>query len=161
MSKTTMILGHRGGKKFGPDNSLKAFRGALENNLEGIEFDVWLAADNVPVIIHGGEDGELPDRPEEYVFEWTSDELKEVDIGGGHRIPTLQQLLELSYENKTTFLNIELKGPMDPRYKERYDFDAAAETVMDLVSIYGLEKRVMISSFVGEILVAVGRVKEK
>ena len=84
-----MILGHRGGKKFGPDNSLKAFRGAFEHNLEGIEFDVWLAADDVPVIIHGGNNGELPDRDEEYVFEWTSQELQEIDIGEGQRIPTL------------------------------------------------------------------------
>ena len=34
-----MILAHRGGN-FGPDNSLKNFRGAVENKLDGIEFDV-------------------------------------------------------------------------------------------------------------------------
>ena len=35
----TMVIGHRGGS-FGPENSLKTFRGAVENGLEGIEFDV-------------------------------------------------------------------------------------------------------------------------
>ena len=34
-----MVLGHRGGF-FGPENSMKGFRGAIENNLDGIEFDV-------------------------------------------------------------------------------------------------------------------------
>ena len=56
--KRTMVVGHRGGF-FGPENSMKGFRGAIENNLEGIEFDVWLSADNVPMVIHGGSDGNL------------------------------------------------------------------------------------------------------
>ena len=33
------MIGHRGGN-FGPENSMKNFRGAVENKLEGIEFDV-------------------------------------------------------------------------------------------------------------------------
>jgi len=37
--KRTMVIGHRGGY-FGPENSMKSFRGAIANNLEGIEFDV-------------------------------------------------------------------------------------------------------------------------
>ena len=32
-------MAHRGGN-FGPDNSLKNFRGAIENKVEGVEFDV-------------------------------------------------------------------------------------------------------------------------
>jgi len=37
--KRTIVLGHRGGF-FGPENSLKGFKGAIENKVEGIEFDV-------------------------------------------------------------------------------------------------------------------------
>ena len=37
--RKTIVLGHRGGN-FGPDNSMKNFRGSVENKLEGIEFDV-------------------------------------------------------------------------------------------------------------------------
>ena len=36
----TMIIGHRGGYIGGPENSMNCFRGALANNLDGIEFDV-------------------------------------------------------------------------------------------------------------------------
>ena len=39
--KKTMVVGHRGGY-FGPENSMKGFQGAVDNNLEGIEFDVSL-----------------------------------------------------------------------------------------------------------------------
>ena len=49
----TLVIGHRGGF-FGPENSMKGFRGAIANNLEGIEFDVWLSKDNVPMVLHGG-----------------------------------------------------------------------------------------------------------
>ena len=56
--KRTMVVGHKGGF-FGPENSIKAFRGAIDNNLEGIEFDVWLSKDNVLMVLHGGDDGEL------------------------------------------------------------------------------------------------------
>ena len=37
--RKTIVMGHRGGN-FGPDNSMKNFRGSVENKLEGIEFDV-------------------------------------------------------------------------------------------------------------------------
>ena len=37
--KRTMVIGHRGGY-FGPENSMKTFQAAMDNNLEGIEFDV-------------------------------------------------------------------------------------------------------------------------
>lgn len=49
-------MGHRGGN-FGPENSMKNFRGSISNNLEGIEFDVWFSKDKVPMILHGGVDG--------------------------------------------------------------------------------------------------------
>ena len=38
--KRTMVVGHRGGFLGGPENSLKSFQNAIENNLEAIEFDV-------------------------------------------------------------------------------------------------------------------------
>ena len=37
----TIIMAHRGGN-FGPNNSLKNFRGAIKHQVEGVEFDVSL-----------------------------------------------------------------------------------------------------------------------
>ena len=61
------MLGHRGGY-FGPENSMKAFREAAEKHLEGIEFDVWISKDGVPVVIHGGIDGELTGHDDSKVW---------------------------------------------------------------------------------------------
>ena len=92
--RKTIVMGHRGGN-FGPDNSMKNFRGSVENKLEGIEFDVsaayhaiqilttyflqiWISKDNVPMVLHGGNDGQLCKYglPDEHVFDWTMDELR-------------------------------------------------------------------------------------
>jgi len=37
--RRTTVIGHRGGG-FGPENTIKCFKGAIANGVEGIEFDV-------------------------------------------------------------------------------------------------------------------------
>lgn len=90
-----MIIGHRGGYIGGSENSMNCFRGALANNLDGIEFDIWLSKDNIPVIIHGGDNGELHQSingaENSFVFDATYEELRtQIDIGEGQSIPTLE-----------------------------------------------------------------------
>ena len=88
--RRTIIIAHRGGN-FGPDNSLKNFRGSIANRLEGIEFDVWLTKDDVPVVMHGGDEGQLSQygMPDEFVFERTFESLQRIDIGEGEKMPSL------------------------------------------------------------------------
>lgn len=45
---------HRGGRAHGPDNTLEAFSLALKLGATGLESDVWLTADGVPVLDHDG-----------------------------------------------------------------------------------------------------------
>jgi glycerophosphoryl diester phosphodiesterase len=33
------------------------FKSSVENKVEGVETDVWLSKDGVPMITHGGDDG--------------------------------------------------------------------------------------------------------
>ncbi|HEY6042485.1 MAG TPA: glycerophosphodiester phosphodiesterase family protein, partial [Anaerolineae bacterium] len=47
-----VILGHRGASAVAPENTLVAFRRALELGADGFEFDVTLTRDHVPIIIH-------------------------------------------------------------------------------------------------------------
>ena len=65
------------------------------------------------MILHGGCDGTLKDygRPQDYIFNWTVEELQQIDIGDGEKIPTLESLLELSKSSPNVILNIELKVP--------------------------------------------------
>ena len=46
------VIAHRGGGSFAPENTLAAIRKGKELGFEGVEFDVMLAADSIPVLIH-------------------------------------------------------------------------------------------------------------
>lgn len=45
---------HRGGRAHAPENTLEAFRLALKLGATGLESDVWVTADGVPVLDHDG-----------------------------------------------------------------------------------------------------------
>lgn len=47
-----LIIGHRGASGEAPENTLAAFELALAQGSDGIEFDVHLSSDGVPVVIH-------------------------------------------------------------------------------------------------------------
>jgi glycerophosphoryl diester phosphodiesterase len=46
------LIAHRGDHTKHPENTLPAFQAALDANVYGVEFDVRLTADNVPVVFH-------------------------------------------------------------------------------------------------------------
>lgn len=45
---------HRGARARAPENTVEAFRLALALEASGLESDVWLTADGVPVLVHDG-----------------------------------------------------------------------------------------------------------
>jgi glycerophosphoryl diester phosphodiesterase len=47
-----ILFAHRGASGYRPENTLPAFALALEQGATGIESDVWLSADGVPVLLH-------------------------------------------------------------------------------------------------------------
>lgn len=55
---TLGIIAHRGANREAPENTIPAFERALEIGVHGIELDVHVTADNVPIVHH---DPALPD----------------------------------------------------------------------------------------------------
>ncbi len=51
-SSRVAIVGHRGASGDAPENTMAAFELALAQGADGIEFDVHLSRDGVPVVIH-------------------------------------------------------------------------------------------------------------
>ena len=47
-----LIIAHRGASAHAPENTLASFRKAVEVGADGIELDVRLSKDGVPVVIH-------------------------------------------------------------------------------------------------------------
>ena len=105
------IVAHRGATAHAPENTLEAFRAALQLGADAVELDVRLSADGVPVVyhyayLHGGTDGSGP------VWQRTLAELRDLRVGGrdGVRIPMLEEVLE-EFAGTGLGLEIELKGP--------------------------------------------------
>ncbi|CAA9990543.1 glycerophosphodiester phosphodiesterase, putative [Plasmodium knowlesi strain H] len=86
----TTIVGHRGcgtseagGTSPYPENSLYSFKKALDENIDGVELDVWLTKDKEVVVIHGTEDGLLghtllydEDSKQKHIEELTAEEIQ-------------------------------------------------------------------------------------
>jgi glycerophosphoryl diester phosphodiesterase len=50
-----ITFGHRGARAHAPDNTLESFELALRLGAGGLESDVWLTSDGVPVLDHDGQ----------------------------------------------------------------------------------------------------------
>ncbi len=80
------IISHRGGRGFGPENTLESLRGAIRAGVEMVETDVRETADGVLVIHHN------PLANSRFIKDFEAAELREVHPD----IPTLQEYLELA-----------------------------------------------------------------
>ena len=50
-----MIWSHRGGPVWGPENSMKVFQKTKEEKIDGVEADIWMSKDQVPMVLHDGD----------------------------------------------------------------------------------------------------------
>lgn len=108
------ILAHRGGGKLAPENTLAAIRQGAALGFRGVEFDVMLAGDGVPVLIHDETLERTTDGRGE-VARTPYAGLAALDAGSWHgkrfrgeRIPTLEQAARLCRE-LGLWANVEIK----------------------------------------------------
>lgn len=88
-----LILAHRGAAINYPENTMLAFRKAIEAGADGIEFDVRLTADGHPVIIHDSNLKRISGENLESGALLLED-LRNITLPFNQRIPTLAELLE-------------------------------------------------------------------
>jgi glycerophosphoryl diester phosphodiesterase len=100
------ISAHRGASHEFPENTLAAFRRAIELGAEGIELDVALSSDGVAVIMHDISVDRTTDGTGD-VAELTFEQLRGMDAGG-EPVPTLDEVLALAAGHAE--VNIELKA---------------------------------------------------
>jgi len=102
-----LIIAHRGASAEKPENTLAAFRRALALRVDGIELDVQVTSDGVPVVFHDdrlkrltGVRGRLP------ACTWA--ELAKLRVHGTEPIPRLVDVLRLTRQRAV--VQIELKA---------------------------------------------------
>ncbi|MHA1111565.1 MAG: glycerophosphodiester phosphodiesterase [Promethearchaeota archaeon] len=126
------IIAHRGYKKKYPENTLLAFQKAMEAKADYIELDVRKTKDGVLVVNH--DRSTLRITGKKFIIDKTDfATLRTLSYGQGERIPTLQEVLELC--KGKLGLQIELKSI------------GSAEPMVSLVSEFGVEQEVLVSSF--------------
>ncbi len=74
------IIAHRGASALAPENTFAAFRRAIDCGAEGLEFDVQLSKDDVPMVIHDFDLKRLGGRAD-FVKDLTAEELQKIDVG--------------------------------------------------------------------------------
>ena len=135
----TYITAHRGVNRELPENTYSAFNRAIQFDVDGIELDVWLTKDKIPVVIHGGANGEISSTIDHsgLVTNFTFDELRQFHTKTGFEvIPSLEEIFILSKNN--IFINIEIK---DKRIDEVFN------AVIKLIEDYDMSNQIQISSF--------------
>ena len=109
----SIILGHRGASGHAPENTLEAFKLAMDMGAEGFELDVHLSKDGELVVIHD-ETVDRTTNGKGLVWEKTLAELKELDACNkmeayrGAKIPTLREVYEL-IRDTDHIVNVEIK----------------------------------------------------
>ncbi len=146
------IIAHRGASVDAPENTFASFQRAIDLGSDGIEFDVRLAKDGVPVVIHDTDLNRTGLR-QGLVSEMTSSELSAVDIGSwfnckfpavekdfsDERIRSLADTLDLLKSFDGTIF-IELKCDRD-------EVQPLVLTVCNLVAATRLSWQVIIKGF--------------
>ena len=143
----TLNIAHRGFSALYPENTMLAFTKAKEQGLcDGIELDVQLTKDNVPIIIHD-EDLERTTGQLGKVKDFTYREIRTLNAGNNQKIPSLEEYLEFAKSNKI-YTNIELKNSV-------IDYKDLELITLNLIYKFGLKEDVIISSFNHESMIKV------
>jgi glycerophosphoryl diester phosphodiesterase len=138
------IIAHRGASAYAPENTLAAFKLALQQGADGIELDAKLSSDRHVVVIHDQSiDRTTPMSGR--VRDYSMADLHKMDAGShfdiayqGEWIPSLEDVLKAV--GQLTIINIELTNYSTP-------FDELPKAAVELVKKYKLNQRVLFSSF--------------
>ena len=178
------IFGHRGAPDVFPENSLEGFEHTITSGADGIELDVLLTSDGVPVVTHNHRlladttrdaSGAFLTEEGPDVRTLTYDELSTFDVGGirpgseyakkhpqqkdrpGTRIPRLSEVLGLVAEaGRPVDVLVELKhDPEDSAEPAPEDFVRATSEV---ITASGAQDSCLIHAFNWQILSAARRV---
>ncbi len=131
-----LVIAHRGASAEAPENTLAAFARALALGADGVELDVRMSRDGIPVVFHDATLSRLAGLRRR-VGRLTFAELRAVRIAG-EAIPSLADVLALIRGRILT--QIELKT------------GAAVESVARVVRQSGAADRVILASFAAEAL---------
>jgi glycerophosphoryl diester phosphodiesterase len=140
------VIAHRGISGRYPENTLLAFRHAIEARADWIELDVHTTADGIVIVSHDSKADRCTDG-HGYFKTMTLQQVKQLDAGNwfgaefvGQRIPTLDETLDFMGDGRVR-LCIEIKGDVTD------DYICTARAAVDVLHRRGFLRHAVISSF--------------
>lgn len=105
-----MIIAHRGYRKFAKENTISAFEKAIKAGAQGIECDLRLTSDNIPVINHNKYLKFNDDKVK--ISHYTMAQLKEICRNSDHELLDANTLFEyIQQKNAQFFLELKTSSP--------------------------------------------------
>ncbi len=142
--RSMKLWAHRGASGHAPENTMPAFELAQMLGADGIELDVQLTGDGVPVVIHDERVDRVSDGSG-WVKDYTLEELRALNMNqtfpsyGTVRIPTLEEVYDFVKETDM-LINLELKNSV-------VFYEGLEEKVLRLAEEKGMGDRILYSSF--------------
>ncbi len=169
------LQGHRGARGLAPENTLPAFRKALEIGVDTIECDMAITKDDVVVIYHDlwlnpditrGPDGNWLEGKGPAIRNLTYEELQKYDVGrvkpgtkyakdfphqqpvDGTRIPRLSDLFDLVKQSGNAKVGFDCETKLSPLEPDAtLPPEAFARRVAAEIRKHGMAARTMVQSF--------------
>ncbi|HTN42855.1 MAG TPA: glycerophosphodiester phosphodiesterase family protein [Nitrospiria bacterium] len=144
MTHHPLIIAHRGASGHAPENTMAAFRLAVEQSADWIELDVHQTADGGLVVLHDFTLRRTAGDPRP-VRELTLKQIKDLDIGSwwdgsyrSERVPTLDEVLGFAAGRLRVFIEIKRGSPF---------YSGIERRVLETIARHRAGDRVAISSF--------------
>jgi glycerophosphoryl diester phosphodiesterase len=145
MNSTVIVFSHRGASHLYPENTLPAFREAIRLGADGLELDVQLTKDYVPIVFHD-EYLHRTTNGKGLVRNHTLKEIKRLSAGGWFhpqfhavKVPTLFEVLKRA-KPYSLLLNIEMKNLI-------FQNEHLEQEIIRRVQHLKMTDRVILSSF--------------
>ncbi|MEH7237004.1 glycerophosphodiester phosphodiesterase [Bacillus sp. JJ1562] len=143
----TKIFGHRGSAGTHPENTMISFKEAASVGADGIELDIQMTKDGVIVVIHDETVKRTTNGKDKgWVKDYTLKQIKKMDASYKFRdkygiceIPTLEEVFDWAKSNQL-LINVEFKTGL-------VSYKGIEEKTLKLINDYGLEDRIVLSSF--------------
>lgn len=134
-------VAHRGAPRERIENTLEGFELAIAHGADAIELDVHCTVDGVPVVHH---DFEVEGR-ELRQASWN--EVRELDLGGGARVPTLEAVLRSVKDRAMVYIEVKGHGieaqvvEVARRHGQQYAFHAFDHGAIERIATLAPESR--------------------
>lgn len=178
--KKHLLVAHRGYRALYPENTMLSFKKSI-GKCDFIEFDIQFTKDDIPIVFHDDDLLRTSDAKTNKTFKkpfnvcnYTYKELKQLDISSWfykkdpfyqeerlkkptkiERVPTLEKVLSFAKKHQL-LLNIEIK------YNQSHILNTLHfQILVDLISKYKMQKKVLISSFEHSYLICIKQLNSK